>query len=164
MNCCFDPEPCKPNPIQEISELFASPSVRKLIHSITSMDDTSSYSFNVDDIKGLNYKKIADDLSYKHPFALVQVYGKKDICLAVIHHTVADKLKRSCPTQYRLVNPPHRAITNNKPVRIRLDEISQIANDIKDIKKSNWFSNRQKNLNNTNATPLIVNVTNINTN
>ena len=101
------------------------------------MKHTSSYEFRVNNIDDINFKKIADDLSYADPLRIVEHEGKY---WAVVHHTINDKYLRS--EMY------HESIMSNGPISagvgaIMSKDIKHIVSDIHKIKQAKWTDGKK---------------------
>ena len=102
----------------------------------------SDYNFRVNNSDDINFKKIADDLSYADPLRIVE-FGDK--MWAVVHHTIQDKYIRSILYGSRDIprQPIHLSIMSGV-TSILPKDIAIIVNCIREIKQAQWsWDNRR---------------------
>ena len=99
------------------------------------------YDFSVNFLSEVNFKKVADDLSYQDPLRIVK-FKKKTF--AVIHHTIQDKFfhsELSLTSICDYVLEESIEIDNDKDIKTIIDSIRK-------IKRAKWkkspYSKRKK--------------------
>ena len=100
----------------------------------------SDYNFRVNNSDDINFKKIADDLSYADPLRIVE-FGDK--MWAVVHHTIQDKYLRSKLKDKGIRIEAAFAISRGVG-SIEKKDIKSIVNVIREIKQAQWsWDNRR---------------------
>ena len=101
----------------------------------------SDYNFRVNNSDDINFKKIADDLSYADPLRIVE-FGDK--MWAVVHHTIQDKYIRSILYGSRDIprQPIHLSIMSGV-TSILPKDIVIIVNCIRKIKQAQWTDDKK---------------------
>ena len=98
-----------------------------------SEEEMDNYTFRVKDINCVNWKKIADDLSYDDPLRIITVGDEIHV---VVHHTIRDKAVRS---NYK--NPLMCAVLNGN-AEIKPKSIKVLVKQIREIKQAQWLEDK----------------------
>lgn len=98
-------------------------------------EEYQSYSFEVNHINDINFKKIQDDLSYQDPLRIVKF---KNEVYAVVHHTILDKYVNSNIILEVLPDSINKGYN-----QISEKDIGNIIDSIIMIKQSTWHKRRK---------------------
>ena len=98
-----------------------------------SEEEMDNYTFRVKDINCVNWKKIADDLSYDDPLRIITVGDEIHV---VVHHTIRDKAVRS---NYK--NPLMCAVVNGN-AEIKPKSIKVLVKQLREIKQAQWLEDK----------------------
>ena len=121
------------SPYQDVfgPNLLRGPMLANMIENLLIMNKFDNYKFKVSVVSDINYKKIADDLSYSDPIRLVQ-FGNKNVI--VIHHTIYDKY---CHSKCSILGL-EQSIKNGYDF-IESKQIKEVVKQVNTIKKAEWI-------------------------
>ena len=102
--------------------------------------EQESYNFLINTIDDINFRKIADDLSYGDPLRIVETDGRM---WAVVHHTIYDKYLRSEEHGRMVGKAPTAPIPIQSAIlygvaSIEPSQIKNIVKEIRRIKHARW--------------------------
>jgi len=127
---CTENQKTSDETLKFLGEVFSSVFEKNLSNNTNEENDYTSYSFFANNETDISFGKIKDDLSYSDPLRIVCF---KELKIAVVHHSIYDKYKRSeCNLSL------HNAIRITALKVIKNKEISKIVKQIRKIKKAKW--------------------------
>lgn len=104
--------------------------------TVKPLAESADYSFLVNNFDDINFKKIADDLSYADPLRIVE---SNDRLWAVVHHTIYDKYLRS--ELYGTESTPRVPVSTavmSGVAAIEKSWIKRLVAEIRQIKQARW--------------------------